>query len=191
MTENPHPVYTITAHHCPEGSNKMLEVGKTITVERDMAIAMMGAYAEKLGTSPVDASAEAQAAIEKADHGSKGSVSLKGGYILVDPLKEEISTARPAVAMVLSPGRTDPVIVCGYWQDDGYWADADCGLGAVGLLETVGNALRECERRIGRDSVSVVCQSFTGQLTETYTYRPGFPEVGPVDLPTDPANSDV
>ncbi|HKT82432.1 MAG TPA: hypothetical protein VJQ84_01205 [Solirubrobacterales bacterium] len=142
-----------------------------------------------------------QATIETADQGREGQLSRDGGFIVVDALYEAISTARPAVAMVSSPGRTDPSIYwqddgrcsihLGYWQDDGHWEDADLGPGAGTLLEAVGDALRECEQRIGRSSVSVVCQSFTGELTETYTYQPGFPEVGMADLPTDPANTDA
>ena len=185
--KNPHRVYTITAHRSSEEFCGTREFGRTITADRNVAVAIIGTFAEQLEAGRE----EVQAAITDAEQGGEGRLSRNGGFIVVDALCQAISTARPAVAMVLSPGCTDPLIVYGYWQDDGCWADADMGPGAATLLETVGMALEECEPLIGRDSVSVVCQSFTGELTETHTYRPGFPEVGPVDLPTDPANADA
>lgn len=189
--ENRHTTYTITAHRCPDISSSPRVVGKTFTADRDIAVATIGAFAEQLGTGRVDTNAAVKATIEKADQYGQGRLTRDGGFIVVDALYEAIITARPAVAMVSSPGSIHPSIHLGYWQDDGEWADADLGPGAGTLLEAVGDALRECEQqRLGHSSVSVVCQSFTGELTETYTYRPGFPEVGMADMPTDPEVKD-
>lgn len=98
----------------------------------------------------------------------------------------EVDTARPAVALVMGPGqdRAQASIVCGYWQPDGSWADAPVAVSRGGLLERIGERLEETRRDGG--AVSVLCQSFSGALTRTFRYHPGPPEVGPVDLPTDP-----
>src|SRR5689334_19364996 len=108
--KNPHTTYTITAHRCGAGSTSSREVGKSFTTDRDLALAAVGAFAEQLGNSIVEASAAAQAAIEKADQGGEGRLSRNGGFIVVDALCQAISTARPAVAMVYSPVQTDSSI---------------------------------------------------------------------------------
>ncbi len=89
-----------------------------------------------------------------------------------------IDTTRPAVALVIVPTRRRrvPAVQPGYWQPDGSWADADGG----GLRDTI-TALIESE-----GTVSVVCQSFTGETTNVihYGWRNLPKNGGSIELPT-------
>ena len=90
-------------------------------------------------------------------------------------------TSRPAVALITPVLHSRRLRIClGYWQPDGSWADADLGPGDVGLAD----AIRE---ELAHSVCTVVCQSFTGEVTEPSHYNRLSPaEDGSLRLPRDP-----
>jgi len=95
--------------------------------------------------------------------------------------RPSLDTSLPVVALITPVVHSRRVRIClGYWQPDGSWADADLGPGGVGLADAIREELA--------DSVcTVVCQSFTGEISRPYYYDAESPaQDGSLCLPRDP-----